>query len=73
MPAEKTISDAEILDQFGMTDDPVATATEIANEINGGLDLTKDTVNYRLNKLLDQNRVGRKKVGARAVAWWRRD
>lgn len=69
MPANKTVSDDAILDQFRKADDPFLTAGEIAN----GLPIERDTVNYRLKLLLDDERVGRKKVGARAVGWWLRE
>lgn len=69
MPATKTVSDETILDQFRKADDPFLTAGEIAD----GIPLKRDTVNYRLKELLEKERVGRKKVGARAVGWWLRD
>jgi len=69
MPAARTVSDEAILDQFRAADDPFLTAGEVAD----GISLSRDAVNYRLKQLLTEDRVGRKKVGARAVGWWLRD
>lgn len=58
--------DEEIISVFQESEDPVLTATEIADK----LDMTRQGVKYRLDQLEDRGRVGRKKVGSRAVAWW---
>ncbi|QCJ45963.1 HTH domain-containing protein [Haloprofundus sp. MHR1] len=48
------------------SDDPVMTATEIADK----LDVSRDTVGRKLAQLAEVDKVGRKEVGARSVVWW---
>ncbi|WP_135304746.1 winged helix-turn-helix domain-containing protein [Haloarcula amylovorans] len=57
----------EVLQQFEKTDAPFLTATEIADE----LDVQRQAIHYRLQKLLDEGAVERKEAGSRAVGWWR--
>lgn len=64
-----TNSDDSLLRLFAESDDPVLTAAEIAEEV----DLTRQAVNYRLQQLEASGDVARKKIGSRAVAWWRTD
>jgi len=64
-----TSTDDELLRLFDESDDPVLTAAEIAEE----LEMTRQGVNYRLRQLDAEGAVARKKIGSRAVAWWRTD
>jgi len=59
--------DDEVLAIFAASDDPVLTAAEIAEELG----MTRQGVNYRLNQLHEDDSVARKRIGSRAVAWWR--
>lgn len=63
---ESTVSRQAILKVFSRTDEPVLTATEIADE----LDTTNVTVTRYLKEMKGDNLVDRKKTGANAVAWW---
>jgi len=56
-----------VLEVLEQTDQPVLTAKEVANK----LDVSSETARRKLNKLYEKEKVGRKKVGARAVVWWR--
>lgn len=46
--------------------EPVATARDLANV----LDVSGQTVRRHLRELHEAGRVGRKRVGSRAVVWW---
>jgi DNA-binding transcriptional regulator GbsR (MarR family) len=63
---EKTVTEQAILKALDTAEEPVMTAKEIANE----LDASNVVVGERLNEMHDSGLVGRKKTGARAVAWW---
>lgn len=65
-PRETTAED--ILETFDEIDGPVATGKELACELG----VSQQTVLRRLDELHETDRVGRKKVGARAVVWWPR-
>jgi predicted ArsR family transcriptional regulator len=65
-PAREKISDQDILKVFDNTDDPFLTASEIADQ----LPVSRQAVNYRLDRMHEEGLVGRKKTGARAVGWW---
>ncbi|QIO25283.1 winged helix-turn-helix domain-containing protein [Haloarcula sp. JP-L23] len=60
------ITTEEILNQFEEADAPFLTATEIADE----LDVQRQAIHYRLQKLLEKGVVERKEAGSRAVGWW---
>ncbi|MFC6904198.1 hypothetical protein [Halalkalicoccus tibetensis] len=64
------VTDDELLDEiFELTkshDNPVVTTQEVTD----GLPLKKDSVYDRLNKLHDEEKVLKKKVGAKGVVWW---
>ncbi|WP_224337872.1 HTH domain-containing protein [Haloprofundus halobius] len=62
---ELTTSEA-VLKILETSEDPVMTATEIADK----LDVSRDTVGRKLAQLAEDDEVGRKKVGARSVVWW---
>jgi len=66
-PRETTTDD--VLAAFDEIDAPVATGREIARL----LDVSQQTVLRRLAELHEENQVGRKDVGARAVVWWPRN
>lgn len=63
---DKKISEQDILKVFEEADEPFLTAPEIANR----LPVSRQAVNYRLEKMLDKDLVGKKKTGARSVGWW---
>lgn len=63
------VGDNGILALLDREDPPVATATEIADEVG----MTRQAVTRRLKRLHDDGIVGRKEVGARAVVWWLAD
>lgn len=62
-----TVSDEEILAAIDQAPAPVVTAAELAEVLPIG----RRAIRERLLDLLDQDRVARKKVGGRAVVWWR--
>jgi DeoR/GlpR family transcriptional regulator of sugar metabolism len=62
----ETTSSKSILSILGQADDPVLTAAEMADE----LDVSRETARRKLTELHNKRKVGRKEVGARAVAWW---
>jgi predicted ArsR family transcriptional regulator len=49
-------------------EDPVVTATEVAEQF----DVTRKAARYRLQQLESDGDIGRKKIGAAAVAWYPR-
>jgi predicted ArsR family transcriptional regulator len=55
-----------VLDVLKEADDPVLTATEIADV----LDVSRDTIRLKLQDLHERGKVDRKQVGARSVVWW---
>lgn len=64
------VSDDELMDTIGeltkRNTNIVATTQEIADE----LPIQKRSVYDRLNKLHDEGRIRKKKVGAKGVVWW---
>lgn len=62
-----TVSDEEILAAIDQASGPVVTAAELEEVLPIG----RRAIRERLVDLLDQDRVDRKKVGGRAVVWWR--
>jgi len=63
---DKKISEQDILKVFEEADEPFLTAPEIADR----LPVSRQAVNYRLEKMLEKDLVGKKKTGARSVGWW---
>ena len=62
-----TVSDEEIVAAIDQAPSPVVTAADL-DEV---LPIGRRAIRERLLDLLDQDRVARKKVGGRAVVWWR--
>lgn len=68
---EKTVTDQDILKVFDYEDDPVLTASEVAEGLRRfGKQITSEGVRQRLEKMSEEGLVNRKKIGARAVSWW---
>lgn len=67
MPRPVSVEDSEILAAFETTKSPVSTVQDISEDIP----LEPDSVRLRLKEMENQGRVTSKKVGARAVVWWR--
>lgn len=63
---QRRYSDDEILNTFEKSPEPVLTAAEIAEEVG----MTRQGANYRLQKLLSEGIVNRKRAGSNAVVWW---
>lgn len=63
---ERKITDQDILKVFDNADEPVLTASEIAK----ALPVTRQAINYRLNRMHEDGLVDRKDAGARSVVWW---
>lgn len=61
------VSDEEIVAAIDQAPSPVVTAADL-DEV---LPIGRRAIRERLLDLLDQDRVARKKVGGRAVVWWR--
>lgn len=60
------VSDEEILDVFERSDDPILTASEIAEE----LEIGRRGMLARLESLEEEGVLRSKKVGGRSVVWW---
>lgn len=56
----------DVLDVMRDHDEPFMTLPEIAENV----EVTKGTVYKRLQELVEEDRVYRKTVGAKAVIWW---
>lgn len=68
---EETVTEQEILKVFDYEDDPVLTASEVAEGLRRfGKQMTSEGVRNRLETMADEGLVSRKKLGARAVGWW---
>ena len=68
---EETVTDQEILKVFDYEDDPVLTASEVADGLRRfGRQMTAEGVRQRLDRMADDGLVHRKQFGARAVGWW---
>jgi len=63
---DRKISEQDILKVFEESDEPFLTATEVAAE----LPVSRQAVNYRLDKMHEKGLVGKKKTGASSVGWW---
>lgn len=61
-----TESQKQVLELFQDIDEPVLTASEIADEFG----ITQQAAYSRLKRLHEDGLIDRKEVGARAVAWW---
>jgi len=66
MPRPVTVPDDVLLEQMEEATGPIATAPDIASEV----DLSLDAVRERLKRLEERGEVKSKDVGARAVVWW---
>lgn len=67
MPRTVTVSDEEILAEFGKNESPVSTVPDLAER----LPLKRDAIRHRLKNLEEEGLVESRPVGARAVVWWR--
>ena len=68
---EETVTDQEILKVFDYEDDPVLSASEVADGVRRfGKHITSEGVRNRLEAMAADGLVSRKKLGARAVGWW---
>lgn len=66
-----SVTDQDILKVFDYEDDPVLTAREVADGLRRfGTEMTAEGVRRRLERMVDDGLVSRKKLGARAVGWW---
>ena len=63
--AEK-VTKQDILKVFDEADEPVLSATEIADVF----DVARQTISRRLDDMEEEGLVEKKQIGARAVAWW---
>ena len=62
----RAASTDEVFEALRAVEEPVATATELAE----GLDVNRVTTLRRLDELREAGRVERKEVGSNAVVWW---
>ncbi|WP_435181500.1 winged-helix domain-containing protein [Halorussus sp. AFM4] len=68
---EETVTEQDILKVFDYEDDPVLTASEVAEGLRRfGKQITREGTRNRLNQMAEKDLVSRKKFGARAVGWW---
>lgn len=65
-PRAKKITEQDILKVFDRAEAPFLTASEIAEQ----LPVSRQAVNYRLEKMREKDLIGKKKTGASAVGWW---
>lgn len=65
----RSVSDAEILDLFETTDDPVLSTAEVTEQVS----LSRRSVYNYLDRLEESGELESKTVGGRATVWWRRD
>lgn len=63
---EGEVTEQDILRVLNRSEEPVLTASDIADELPVG----DKAVYLRLRDMHDDHLVGRKKVGGRAVVWW---
>ena len=61
-----TVSDAEILDVFRESSDPVLTTKEVAKQLDIGQRGTFD----RLDQLAEDDKIEMKKIGETGAVWW---
>lgn len=62
----ETITPGRVLAVLRAAEAPVMTASDIAAELG----CTPEAVTKKLKRLQNQDRVARRRVGARAVVWW---
>ncbi|TYL37191.1 transcriptional regulator [Natronococcus pandeyae] len=62
----RAASTEDVFEALRSVDEPVATATELAED----LDVNRATTLRRLDELRKEGRVERKEVGSNAVVWW---
>lgn len=68
---EETVTEQDILKVFDCEDHPVLTAPEVAAGLRRfGKQITPEGARNQLETMADNDLVSRKKLGARAVAWW---
>ncbi|ATW88787.1 hypothetical protein halTADL_2039 [Halohasta litchfieldiae] len=60
------VTDEEILDTFKDSNDPILTASEVANQLTVG----RRGILTRLENLEQRGYLRSKKVGGRSTAWW---
>jgi len=66
----QSATEQEILKVFDYEDDPVLTATEVAEGLRRfRVQITPEGVRNRLEEMDENDLVSRKKVGAKAVGW----
>jgi Mn-dependent DtxR family transcriptional regulator len=56
----------EYIEAIESGDDPFSTASEVAERIG----VTRQTAYKHLQRLYDQGRIRKKKIGSSAVIWW---
>lgn len=66
---DREVSDEDILRAIALHPDPVVKAAEVAEQVG----MTNQGVNNRLTQLVEEDRITRKDVGARAVIYWMTD
>jgi repressor of nif and glnA expression len=68
---EETVTDQEILKVFDYEDDPVLSASEVADGVRRfEKHITSEGIRNRLEAMAEDGLVSRKKLGARAIGWW---
>jgi len=60
------VTDEEILGTFKSTNDPILTASEVAEQLTVG----RRGILTRLEKLEERGYLQSKKIGGRSTAWW---
>lgn len=63
---ESKVSNEDVIAVLEEAETPVLSTTLVSEE----LPVTRQAVYYRLQGLCENGRVGRMKVGARAIVWW---
>lgn len=59
------VSDAQLVSAIHETDHPFAVAKDVAKQV----DLSRERVRQRLNRLNDENRIQRAKVSGAVIYW----
>lgn len=68
MPRTVSVPDEEILNAFSCSESPIATVRDLEKQ----LALQADSIRVRLKQMEEEEeKVNSKKVGSRAVVWWR--
>jgi len=63
----ETVTLESVLSVFEQAEAPVVTASEVAEE----LECSRPSAYNKLNDLAERGELHKKKVGSRAVVWWR--